>query len=147
MKAKLQNDSTTVSLSRRNALKTLAVGSFIAAAPTFAANTRQNACLSSYDKTIPFEGLHQAGVLTPEQKNASFIAFNVTVESLDKLQKLFEILTKRIAYLTQVQTAPKTPNDRMPPAESGILGTHIQPDALTVTVSLGQSLFDTIWVR
>lgn len=34
MKAKLQNDSTTVSLSRRNALKTLAVGSFIAAAPT-----------------------------------------------------------------------------------------------------------------
>ncbi|SUC48353.1 Uncharacterised protein [Providencia stuartii] len=44
MKAKLQNDSTTVSLSRRNALKTLAVGSFIAAAPTFAANTRQNAC-------------------------------------------------------------------------------------------------------
>lgn len=143
MKAKLQNDSTTVSLSRRNALKTLAVGSFIAAAPTFAANTRQNACLSSYDKTIPFEGLHQAGVLTPEQKNASFIAFNVTVESLDKLQKLFEILTKRIAYLTQVQTAPKTPNDRMPPAESGILGTHIQPDALTVTVSLGQSLFDT----
>lgn len=143
MKAKLQNRSTPLSFSRRNALKTLAIGSLVVAAPTLAAKTSQDNCQLSYGKTIDFEGIHQAGVLTPEQKNASFIAFNVTVESLDKLQKLFEIITKRIAYLTQVQNAPKTPNDRMPPAESGILGTHIQPDSLTVTVSLGDSLFDS----
>ncbi|ELX8379484.1 iron uptake transporter deferrochelatase/peroxidase subunit [Providencia vermicola] len=142
MKAKSHNHATSISFSRRNALKTLAVGSFMAAAPTLAANTRQNQCQSSYEKTIPFEGLHQAGVLTPEQKNASFIAFNVTADSLDKLQKLFEILTNRIAYLTQVQKAPNTHNDRMPPAESGILGSNLQPDSLTVTVSLGHSLFD-----
>ncbi|MCW2258113.1 deferrochelatase/peroxidase EfeB [Providencia alcalifaciens] len=143
MKAKLQNRSTPLSFSRRNALKTLAIGSLVAAAPTLATNTRQNNYQPSYGNTIDFEGIHQAGVLTPEQKNASFIAFNVTAESLDKLQKLFEIITKRIAYLTQVQNVPKTPNDRMPPAESGILGTHIQPDSLTVTVSLGNSLFDS----
>lgn len=143
MKAKLQNRSTPLSFSRRNVLKTLAIGSLVVAAPTLAAKTSQDNCQLSYGKTIDFEGLHQAGVLTPEQKNASFIAFNVTVESLDKLQNLFEILTKRIAYLTQVQNAPKVPNDRMPPAESGILGTHIQPDSLTITVSLADSLFDS----
>lgn len=143
MKAKLQNRSTPLSFSRRNALKTLAIGSLVVAAPTLAAKTSQDNCQLSYGKTIDFEGLHQAGVLTPEQKNASFIAFNITVESLDKLQMLFEIMTKRIAYLTQIQNAPKVPNDRMPPAESGILGTHIQPDSLTITVSLGDSLFDS----
>lgn len=143
MKAKPQRSSKPFNFSRRNALKTLAVGGLVVAAPALAAKTRQNECQPVYDKTIAFEGLHQAGVLTPEQKNASFIAFNVTVDSLDKLQKLFEILTTRIAYLTQPQSAPKIDNDKMPPAESGILGTHIQPDSLTVTVSLGDSLFDT----
>ncbi|EKT54261.1 iron uptake transporter deferrochelatase/peroxidase subunit [Providencia sneebia] len=143
MKAKPQKTSAPFSFSRRNALKTLAIGSFVAAAPSFATSTKQNDCLAAYHKTIPFEGLHQAGVITPEQKSASFIAFNVTIDSLDKLQQLFEILTKRIAYLTQQQVAPANHNDKMPPAESGILGTHIQPDSLTVTVSLGDSLFDS----
>ncbi|MDV5226914.1 iron uptake transporter deferrochelatase/peroxidase subunit [Providencia manganoxydans] len=147
MKAKPQDHAAPASFSRRNALKTLAISSAVIAAPSLAANSLKannstNNCQPSYDKTIAFEGLHQAGVLTPEQKNATFIAFNVTVDTIDKLQSLFKILTKRIAYLTQAQTSPKTANDRMPPAESGILGTHIQPDSLTVTVSLGHRLFD-----
>ncbi|WP_066751119.1 Dyp-type peroxidase, partial [Proteus myxofaciens] len=33
-------------------------------------------------------------------------------------------------------------NPHLPPAESGILGTQLEPDELTITVSLGDSFFD-----
>ena len=142
MHAKPKSDPQAVNLSRRSVLKTLAIGSAIFAAPTLKAKEQVINCKPTYDKAINFLGEHQAGVLTPEQKNASFIAFDVTTNSVDELQTLFTILTQRIAYLTQVQKAPSTNNDKMPPAESGILGTLLQPDSLTITVSVGDSLFD-----
>lgn len=142
MHTKLRCDSQPVNFSRRNALKTLAIGSAIFVAPTLNAKEQLKNCQLTYNKSINYLGEHQAGVLTPEQKNASFIAFNITSNSINELQKLFTLLTQRIAHLTQVQKAPITSNDKMPPAESGILGTLLQPDSLSVTVSLGHSLFD-----
>ena len=143
MRAKRKSEPQSVNFSRRSVLKALAIGSAIFAAPALKAKEQINNCQLTYDKAINFLGEHQAGVLTPEQKNASFIAFNVTTTSIEELQTLFTILTQRIAYLTQVQKAASTSNDKMPPAESGILGTLLQPDSLTITVSLGNSLFDS----
>ena len=34
------------------------------------------------------------------------------------------------------------PNPRLPPLDSGILGGYIAPDNLTITLSVGHSLFD-----
>ena len=143
MQAKQKKPIHPVNLSRRSAIKALAIGSAALAAPSLGAQEQLNGCQLIYDKEINYLGEHQAGVLTPEQKNASFIAFNVTTDSINELEVLFTILTQRIAYLTQKQEVPPTKNDKMPPAESGILGTLLQPDSLTVTVSLGDSLFDT----
>ncbi|EPL6454414.1 iron uptake transporter deferrochelatase/peroxidase subunit [Providencia rettgeri] len=143
MQAKLRSQHLTNGLSRRSALKALAIGSAIFAAPALKAKEQIANCQLNYDKAINYLGQHQAGVLTPEQKNASFIAFNITTTKLDELQTVFSLLSQRIAYLTQPQQAPSTENDKMPPAESGILGTHLQPDSLTITVALGDSLFDS----
>lgn len=143
MQAKLRSQHPAKGLSRRSALKALAIGSAIFAAPALKAKEQIANCQLNYDKAINYLGLHQAGVLTPEQKNASFIAFNVTTTKFDELQTVFSLLSQRIAYLTQQQQAPSLANDKMPPAESGILGTHLQPDSLTITVALGDSLFDS----
>lgn len=142
MQAKLRNILQTNGMSRRNALKMLAISSAVLAAPALKAQDKIADCQLTYDKAINYLGPHQAGVLTPEPKNASFIAFNMTANSIEELQTVFTLLTQRIADLTQPQKAPSINNDKMPPAESGILGTQQQPDSLTITVALGNSLFD-----
>lgn len=90
----------------------------------------------------PFHGPHQAGVLTPQQAAMMVVAFDVLAADRDDLQRLFRLLTERIRFLTAGGPAPNTPNPRLPPMDSGILGSFIAPDNLTVTVSLGHSLFD-----
>lgn len=90
----------------------------------------------------PFYGEHQAGILTPQQASMMLVAFDVLASDKADLQRLFRLLTQRIAFLTEGGPAPETPNPRLPPMDSGILGSFIAPDNLTITVSLGDSLFD-----
>lgn len=89
-----------------------------------------------------FHGLHQAGVLTPQQAAMMIVAFDVLAADKADLERLFRLLTDRIRFLTSGGPIPDTPNPRLPPMDSGILGEFIAPDNLTVTVSLGHSLFD-----
>lgn len=93
-------------------------------------------------ETQPFYGDHQAGILTPQQASMMLVAFDVLASDKSELERLFRLLTQRIAFLTTGGPAPDTPNPRMPPMDSGILGGFIAPDNLTITVSLGASLFD-----
>ncbi|WP_312413240.1 iron uptake transporter deferrochelatase/peroxidase subunit [Pseudescherichia sp.] len=93
-------------------------------------------------ETQPFYGNHQAGILTPQQASMMLVAFDVLASDKSELERLFRLLTQRIAFLTTGGPAPDTPNPRMPPMDSGILGGFIAPDNLTITVSLGVSLFD-----
>lgn len=90
----------------------------------------------------PFHGLHQAGVLTPQQAAMMIVAFDVLAADKADLERLFRLLTDRIRFLTSGGPIPDTPNPRLPPIDSGILGEFIAPDNLTVAVSLGHSLFD-----
>lgn len=90
----------------------------------------------------PFLGEHQAGILTPQQAAMMLVAFDVLAGGKAELERLFRLLTQRIAFLTAGGPAPDTPNPRLPPMDSGILGAYIAPDNLTVTVSVGASLFD-----
>lgn len=90
----------------------------------------------------PFYGTHQAGILTPQQAAMVLVAFDVLAADRADLERLFRLLTERIAFLTRGGPQPQTTNSRLPPADSGILGAWIAPDNLTITVSLGASLFD-----
>ncbi|EAP9510746.1 deferrochelatase/peroxidase EfeB [Salmonella enterica] len=142
MENKSENLLQEPELSRRTALKVLATAGAVLALPGVRAKENKTDCQYNYNNSINYQGLHQAGVVTPEQKNASFIAFSVTSKTIDELQTIFALLTERIAWLTQPHQAQSSGNDKLPPAESGILGTYLQPDLLTVTVALGDSLFD-----
>ena len=90
----------------------------------------------------PLHALHQAGILTPQQASMMLVAFDVLASDKSELERLFRLLTQRITFLTTGGPAPETPNPRLPPMDSGILGSYIAPDNLTMTVSLGASLFD-----
>lgn len=70
------------------------------------------------------------------------VAFDSLASDKAGLERLFRLLTTRIAFLTAGGPAPETPNPRLPPMDSGILGPFIAPDNLTITVSLGESMFD-----
>ncbi|KMV71130.1 peroxidase [bacteria symbiont BFo1 of Frankliniella occidentalis] len=90
----------------------------------------------------PFYGRHQAGIVTPQQASMMLVAFDVLATDKTSLQQLFKLLTARIAFLTHGGKAPRVTNPQLPPMDSGILGEEIYPDNLTITVSVGQSLFD-----
>jgi deferrochelatase/peroxidase EfeB len=90
---------------------------------------------------VPFHGAHQAGIVTPKPPAASFISFNVTAADRDRLIELLQTLTARVRFLTAGGRPPNLGTDS-PPSDSGTLGPVVPADGLTVTVSVGASLFD-----
>ena len=136
--------------SRRRLLKSMgALGSSLALAggcPVAHAAKPQSAPGSlSPDSRMekqPFLGEHQAGILTPQQASMILVCFDVLAADKAGLERLFRLLTQRITFLTAGGPSPDTPNPRLPPMDSGILGPFIAPDNLTITVSVGHSLFD-----
>ena len=89
----------------------------------------------------PFFGKRQSGVVTPQPAAAMVAAFDVLADDRAGLEKMLRILTTRISVLTKAGPIPVL-DPKLPPAESGLLGPQIYPDNLTVTVSVGASLFD-----
>ena len=88
-----------------------------------------------------FYSRHQPGIVTPPPAAGLVAAFDVLAPSRAELERLFRVLTSRIAFLMAGGTPPET-DPRFPPPDSGILGPKIVPDGLTITVGVGASLFD-----
>ncbi len=86
-------------------------------------------------------GRHQAGITTPRPANGMVAAFHVLADTPADLERLFRRLTERIVFLTHGGAVPEL-DPKLPPADSGLLGAAILPDATTITVALGTSLFD-----
>lgn len=118
-------------------------GSLMAGAPARADGENvTNAPIS--DKTQerqPFYGLRQSGIVTPRPANGMIASFDVLAGSPSDLVRMFQTLTERIAFLTQGGEPPAL-DPKLPPADNGILGPVVPPDNLTITVSVGASLFD-----
>lgn len=89
----------------------------------------------------PFEGRYQAGVLTPPQRAAAFVALDVTAVNRAELVELLRTITGQIRFLT-TGGEPVEPGIDAPPVDNGVVGPVVQPDGLTVTMSVGASLFD-----
>lgn len=90
---------------------------------------------------IPFDGPHQAGVLSPRQDQATFVALDSIAPNQDVLFAALEALSGVARTLSQGEPVPTTRVDD-PPPDSGILGAINAPDSLTVTIAFGPSLFD-----
>lgn len=97
---------------------------------------------SERHESQPFFGLRQSGIVTPQQAAMMLVSFDVLATDKNDLERLFRLLTDRIAFLTAGGKAPLVTNPQLPPMDSGILGDDIYPDNLTITVSVGASLFD-----
>lgn len=94
------------------------------------------------EQKVPFYGMHQAGVVTPRPANGMLVSLDVIADTPADFEKMMRKLTERIVFLTQGGTPPEL-DPKLPPADSGILGPEIQPDNLTITVGLGNSMFET----
>ncbi|MFF1879448.1 iron uptake transporter deferrochelatase/peroxidase subunit [Leifsonia sp. NPDC058230] len=90
---------------------------------------------------FPFHGAHQQGILTPAQRSAAFVSLDVTAATRVELADLLRTITDRARFSTTGGTPPD-PGLTAPPRDSGILGATVVPDGLTVTLSVGASLFD-----
>jgi deferrochelatase/peroxidase EfeB len=93
----------------------------------------------------PFHGPHQAGVLMPgpadKQAFACVAAFDCTATNRPDLALLMYELTDRAWFLTTGGTPPDL-GPGQPPSDSDVLGPVVAADGLTVTLSVGSSLFD-----
>jgi deferrochelatase/peroxidase EfeB len=97
--------------------------------------------VSPVAQSYPFHGTHQAGVFTPPQPASTFAAFDVTAKDNAGVVALFEELTNRARFLTAGGTPPDL-GVGSPPSDSAVLGPSVPADGITVTVSVGASLFD-----
>lgn len=93
------------------------------------------------NERFDFRGKHQAGVTTPSQASAIVAAFDITVQGRDELLSIFKTLTNEIEPLTQSEEIRER-NSAFAPHDNLINGTNPPADGLTVTVSVGSSLFD-----
>ena len=101
----------------------------------------QRAEQSSLAVSIPFDAVHQAGILTPAPAQATFAALDAIAPDRQTLAEALRQLSVRARQLTAGGAYPRLATDD-PPADSGVLGPINAPDALTVTIALGGSLFD-----
>lgn len=89
----------------------------------------------------PFYSQYQRGITTPQQAAMMLVAFDILATNKADLTRLFKLLTERCVFLMQ-GGQPVQVDNKLPPLDSGIMGTQIYPDNLTITVSVGNALFD-----
>jgi deferrochelatase/peroxidase EfeB len=139
-----------MSVSRRNFLKGAAAGSAgtALAGGVLIGGARADGSTAQAPpapRSYPFHGTHQAGVLTPgpaaKQSFACFAAFDSIARSKAELAGLMQVLTQRARFLTSGGTPPDL-GIGQPPSDSEVLGPSVPADGLTVTTSVGSSLFD-----
>jgi deferrochelatase/peroxidase EfeB len=95
---------------------------------------------------VPFNGAHQAGIVTPAQDRLHFVAFDVTTDSRDELVELLQAWTAAARRMTAGQGAGPVGavagSAFAPPDDTGeAIG--LPPSGLTLTVGFGPTLFTT----
>ena len=99
------------------------------------------ASASNLSTRVAFDGPHQAGILNPAPAQATIVALDSFAPDRATLAAGLEALSDRARALTTGGPIPLLELDA-PPPDSGVLGPDNAPDALTVTIGLGSSLFD-----
>jgi deferrochelatase/peroxidase EfeB len=90
---------------------------------------------------VPFLGDHQAGIAGRIATTGLLAAFNSQAADRAELADAFAALTTTAQALMAGEAPPERARG-FPPLDSGILGEEWRPDDLSVTVSVGASLFD-----
>ena len=97
------------------------------------------------EASYPFHGVHQSGVLTPgpsdKQAFTCVASFDSMASDKAALADLLQTVTARARFLTAGGTPPNL-GVGQPPSDSDVLGPVVPADGLTVTMSVGSTLFD-----
>jgi len=105
------------------------------------ADTPTDPSAATVSDTVPFHGVHQAGIATPEQARLAFAAFDVTGSDRDALAGLLATWTHAAEAMTAGRSVEGAWGMFAPPADTGeALG--LAPSRLTLTVGFGPTLFD-----
>ncbi|MCD9198858.1 iron uptake transporter deferrochelatase/peroxidase subunit [Aeromicrobium wangtongii] len=93
---------------------------------------------------IPFEGVHQAGIVTPAQDRLYFVALDLTTEDRDSLIALLKQWTAAARQMTQGNDVGEmgavSGSPYSPPEDTGeALG--LPPSGLTITIGFGRGMF------
>ncbi|MCW2770610.1 MAG: deferrochelatase/peroxidase EfeB [Aeromicrobium sp.] len=143
--------STETELSRRRLLGAAGIGALaVGAGGGYAvgqqqAQTPAAAGVADPDAApIPFEGAHQAGIVTPAQDRLYFVTFDMTSDERDDLESLLRDWTAAARQMTQGNDVGELGavggSPYSPPEDTGeALG--LPPSGLTITIGFGRSLF------
>lgn len=97
---------------------------------------------SAVRTVVPFEGPHQAGIVTPVQDRLLFASFDVITDDRDDLVQMLEDWTaasRRMVVGKMI--GADNDNQDAPPDDTGE-AEGLGPSALTLTIGFGASLFD-----
>jgi deferrochelatase/peroxidase EfeB len=143
-----------VDVNRRNFLKGTAAGAagtalvggvLVGGAHADANAATQSSGAPAGEASYPFHGARQSGVLTPgpsgKQAFTCVAAFDSMAADKAALAGLLQTVTTRARFLTAGGTPPNL-GISQPPSDSDVLGPVVPADGLTVTVSVGSTLFD-----
>jgi deferrochelatase/peroxidase EfeB len=110
-----------------------------------AATAAQGSSAQVEEASYPFHGTHQSGVLTPapsgKQAFTCVASFDSMAADKTALADLLQTVTTRARFLATGGTPPNL-GISQPPSDSDVLGPVIPADGLTVTMSVGSTLFD-----
>ena len=139
--------ATELKGSRRNLLRSLGQTAAVALAmPASFAKAAQTETVNDQSANglrdaETYFGPHQPGIVTEQQAFGIVMACDCLADNRAGLERLFKILTERSTALMKGGPAPEV-DGRFPQPDSGIMGQTIHPDRLTITISVGSSLFD-----
>jgi deferrochelatase/peroxidase EfeB len=106
-----------------------------------AADPDAGAAAGALRDRIPFDGRRQAGIATAPAEQATFVALDAIAPDRAALVAALQQLSAQARSLcTGYAFAVRDRSD--PPPDSGTLGATVAPDALTVTIAFGASVFD-----
>jgi deferrochelatase/peroxidase EfeB len=126
-------------------LGALAAGAAGAGAGYAAADKPEPAVVPDPDALpVPFEGRHQAGIVTPAQDRLYFVAFDLTTDDRNSLIALLKQWTAASRQMTQGNDVGELGavggSPYSPPEDTGeALG--LPPSGLTITIGFGRGMF------
>jgi deferrochelatase/peroxidase EfeB len=93
------------------------------------------------NRTEPFFGEHQSGILTPAQAHTYFAAFDLTTGKRDDIVALFRSWTTAAERMCRGQPSEPASNGAQSPATDSCDVLEVPPSQLTVTFGFGAGLF------
>lgn len=140
--------TTDSGFSRRALLGAAGVGALAVGGGGFVAGARSRSepvVASETAVSVPIEGLHQAGILTPAQDRLYFVALDMSSEEREDLISLLKDWTAAARQLTEgndVGEFGAVSGDPLAPPEDTGEALGLPPSQLTLTVGFGPSLFE-----